>query len=92
MKMTKLSLFAAAIAAFGTSLAFADDAQLQNRLAAQRAQDAARNERETTVAVYAQARGLGRRENVVVEERSDVRLEQRSNARGQQIYLYAPAK
>ncbi len=37
--ITKLSLVAATFAAIGTSVAFADDQQLQNRLARQRAAD-----------------------------------------------------
>jgi hypothetical protein len=58
--ITNLSIIAALVAAFGTSAAFADDPQLQNRLAVQRAQ-AQGNERATTVAVYAvKGNALGR--------------------------------
>ena len=87
--LTKLSLIAATIAALGTSAAFADDQQLQNRLAMQRAQDA-KNSQRTTVAVYANQRGVGR--CTVQNERAEVRFELRSNAHGQTFGAYVPAK
>ena len=84
--ITKLSIIAATLAALGTSAAFADDQQLQNRIALQRMQ----SQRTTTVAAYANHRGVGRSANMK-EQRGAVRFEMRTNAKGQQFGLYVPA-
>ena len=88
--LTKLSLIAATVAAIGTSAAFADDQQLQNRLALQRAQAPQGSDRTTTVAVYANQRGVGR--SAVQNDRSEARFELRSNAHGQTFGAYVPVK
>ena len=88
--LTKLSLIAATVAALGTSAAFADDQQLQNRLALQRAQASQGSQRTTTVAVYANQRGVGR--GTMQNDRSETRFELRSNAHGQTFGAYVPAK
>jgi hypothetical protein len=88
--ITKLSILAAVVAGFGTSAALADDPQLQNRLALQRAQ-AQGSERTTTVAVYAvKGLTLGRADRT--QERSESRFELRTNAHGQTFGTYAPIK
>ena len=72
MKRTpKVSLVTATFAAIGTGAAFADDQHLQNRLALQR-QEAQRNRRATTVAVYA-VKGIGQR-SAMQDDRSEARL------------------
>lgn len=86
----KLSLAAALVATLGTTAALADDQQLQNRLAIQRAQEA-KNERTTTVGVYAGDRGLGQNYRPD-ERRSETRFEMRTNARGQQFGLFVPVR
>ncbi|MGC3988272.1 MAG: hypothetical protein QM796_01045 [Chthoniobacteraceae bacterium] len=57
---TKLALIVATLATFGTTAAFADSPELQNRLALNR-QLAASNQSPTTVALYATRHGLGQR-------------------------------
>ena len=84
--ITKLSLIAAALAALGTSAAFADDQQLQNRIALQRMQ----SQRTTTVAAYANHHGVGRSADMP-KERGAVRYETRTNAKGQQFGLFVAA-
>lgn len=89
--ITKLSFITAAIAIISTSAAFADDQQLQNRLALDRAQSApASRTATTTVAVYANDRGVGRSETQAV--RTESRFELRSNAHGQTFGAYVSAK
>ena len=87
--ITKLSFIIAAAALFGGSAAFADDQQLQNRLALQRAQNPQGSPRTTTIAVYANQRGVGR--CAVQDVRSESRFELRSNAHGQTFGAYVPA-
>lgn len=88
--VTKLSLIAATVAAFASNAAFADDQQLQNRLALQR-QDAQRNQTSTTIAVYAGRHGVSQR-SARQDQRADVRFELRTNAKGQQFGVFAPMK
>jgi hypothetical protein len=85
----KRSILAASVAVIATSAAFADDPQLQNRLALQRAQGA-QSDRMTTVAVYANDRGVGR--SAMQETRSESRFELRTNAHGQTFVAYVPVK
>jgi hypothetical protein len=85
----KLSFITAIVAVFGTTAAFADDQQLQNRLATQRAQ--APDSRATrTVALYTNGFALGRTETAA--QRSEIRFELRSNAHGQTFGAYAAIK
>jgi hypothetical protein len=72
--ITKLSILAAIVAGFGTSVAFGDDPQLQSRLAVQRAQvqdmyavkgltlgRTGASQKETTIAFYSRGKsGIGR--------------------------------
>ncbi len=88
--LTKLSLAALTAAILSPAAALADDQQLQNRLAIQRAQDA-KNQRTTTVAVYG-TRGVGRSERATDDRRSDTRFELRSNAHGQTFGAFVPNK
>ncbi len=83
--VTKLSLIVASIAALGTSAAFADDQQLQNRLAMQQ-RDAQRDQAAITVAVYSDGTGVGRREEA--RESGDVKLVRISNHHGHQNFIY----
>jgi hypothetical protein len=85
--ITKRSLIPAAIAVIVTSTAFADDPQLQNRLALERA----RNEQAsgTTVAVYAKDRGVGHSQTQAVKTES--RFELRYNQHGQAFGSFVPA-
>ncbi len=87
----KRSILAASVAVIATSAAFADDPQLQNRLAAQRA-EAARN--TTTVAVYANERGVGRSaaRGAARNQRTETRFELRSSAQGQIHGAFVPVK
>lgn len=87
--ITKLSFLAATVAVIAASAAFADDQQLQNRLAMHRAQ-AAQSDRMTTVAVYANGRGVGR--SATQAPRSETRFELRTNAHGQTFGAYVPVK
>lgn len=89
MKLTmKLSTVAAAIAVISTSAAFADNQQMQNLLAIQRAQnpDAAR---ATTVAVYTGGRGVG--SSTAQQTSPEARFELRSNQHGQFYPAWVPA-
>jgi hypothetical protein len=88
--ITKLSFLAAIVAVFGTNAAFADDQQLQNRLAAQRAQSSS-SVVQTTVAVYAGQRDNGQSVDAIQGERSETRFELRSNAHGQQFGVFTAA-
>ena len=80
MKLTKLSLILATFAAIGASAAFADDQQLTNRLAVQRAQDIQTGRQAASVAVYADQRGIG--SNAAQGERSDVHFALRFDSHG----------
>jgi hypothetical protein len=86
--ITKLSFLAAIVAVFGANAAFADDPQLQNRLALQRSQA---SQQATTVAVYA-VKGLTLGRTDSINQRSESRFELRTNAHGQQFGIYAPVK
>ncbi len=88
----KLSLVVATIAAFGTSVALADDQQLQNRLSVQQQQqDAQRNQKSTTIAVYADRHGVSQR-GAMQSDRSETSFELRSNGHGQTSGAYVPAR
>ena len=89
--LTKLSLAVALLATLGSTAALADDQQLRNRLDMQRAQDA-KNQRTTTVGVYAGDRGLGRTHRRADDRRSETRFELRSNAHGQTFGVWVPVK
>lgn len=89
--LTKISLVAAAFAAIGTTAAFADDQQLQNRLAIQRAQNSQGSLRTTTVAAYGSLRGVGR-SSVMQSQPAKSRFELRSNAHGQTFGVWVPVK
>ena len=86
----KLSLIAATLAAFTSSVALADDSQLQIRLALQR-QAAERNQQSTTIAVYAHRHGVSQR-SAMQDRRSETRIEWRTNANGQRFGILAPVK
>jgi hypothetical protein len=68
--LTKLSA-AAIFAVLGTSAAFADDAQLQNRLAVAR-QGTPRSLNTPTIAVYAGGRGVGQVQSTGQRQRQDI--------------------
>jgi hypothetical protein len=88
MKSTiTLSLLTAAFAALTSSAAFADDQQLQIRLAAERAQHQAKR---TSVAVYVNDRGVSR--SVTPTTSGATRLEMRTNAHGQTFGAFVPAR
>ena len=89
--LMKLTLIAAIFAVVGSSAAFADDQQLQNRLALQRAESSQGSLRTTTVAVYNNQRGVGA-SCPMQEQRSESRFELRSNAHGQTFGAYVPVK
>jgi riboflavin biosynthesis pyrimidine reductase len=78
--LTKLSFIAAAVAAVGSGAAFADDPQLQNRLAAQNAQDSSRTSNSPTVALYSTRNAINN--GAAQDERSQVRFELQSNPHG----------
>jgi hypothetical protein len=69
--LTKLSLVSAIFAAIGTSMTFADDPQLQNRLAAAR-EGAPRSLNTPTIAVYAGGRGVGQVQSTGQRQRQDI--------------------
>lgn len=76
---SKLSFIAAAVAVIATGTALADDPQLQNRLALERARNTPAS--QTTVAVYANGRGLGHAKTGATS--TETRFELRSNPHGQ---------
>lgn len=85
--LTKLSLSVAALASIGAGVALADDPQLTNRLALEQAQNASRISR-TTVAVYANERGVGHNEAIANEQPAEARFELRTNPHGQIFGLW----
>jgi len=85
---TKLSSITAAIAVIASSAALADDQQLQNRLVFNRAQSAPASRTVTTVALYANNRGVGVGKAQAV--RTESRIELRTNAHGQTFGTYVP--
>lgn len=84
-----LSFLATSVAA--TTIASADDQQLQNRLALQRAQNSPRV-LHTTVAVYTGQQGNRQSAKLSQDERSTTRFELRSNAHGQQFGVYTAGR
>jgi hypothetical protein len=85
----KFSFITEIIAVLGTTAVFADDQQLQNRLAAHRAQ--APNDREsTTVGLYNNGSALALTETAT--QPSESRFELRLNGHGQTIEAYVPVK
>ena len=86
----KLSLIALTGAAFAANTGFADDSQLKNRLAHRR-QAVERNQKSTTVGVYADRHGVSQR-SAMEHQRTESRFEMRTNARGQQFGIFVPAK
>ncbi|MEP6956576.1 MAG: hypothetical protein ABI883_07105 [Chthoniobacterales bacterium] len=89
--LTKLTLAAVAATLLGSGVSFADDQQLQNRLAIQRV-EAAKNERSTTVAVFAGDRGVGRSAGGADDQRAETRFELRTNAHGQTFGVFVPER
>ena len=89
---SKLPLAALIASLIATAGAFADDPQLQNRLAMQRAQNQAGVLQQTTVAVYSGQRASRNSVVSTVEERPEVRFELRTNAHGQQFGVYTTAQ
>ena len=87
-----LSLSAASLVTIGTSAAFADDPQLQNRLAAQRAQSPSGALQTTTVAVYSGQRFNTRSAETMREEQPETRFELRSDAHGHQFGVYVQGR
>jgi hypothetical protein len=79
--LTKISFLAAAVASMGSSAAFADDQQLQNRLAAQCAQDSVRSSNSPTVALYSTRNEI--QSGAAQDSRSEIRFQIRSNSHGQ---------
>jgi len=88
--ISRLTFLAAATAVFGASAAFADDPQLRTRLDVQRP-DSERVQVTTTIAVYADRRGVIQR-TVTQEERNEARLELRSNPHGQFVGAFVTAQ
>jgi hypothetical protein len=76
---SKRSFLTAAIAVIAAGAALADDPQLQNRLALDRAQHTPAT--RTTIAVYTNDRGVGRVNSPAT--RAETRFELRSNPHGQ---------
>jgi hypothetical protein len=89
--LTKLSLVAAIFAAIRTTSAFADDPQLQNRLALDRVQNSAPAQ-PTTVAVYANQHSVGRTEISMYAQQPESRFELHSNGHGQTFGLWVESK
>jgi hypothetical protein len=86
--LTKFSLIVAALASIGAGAALADDPQLTNRLALEQAQNASRTERNTTVGVYTNDRGVGRNDVYASEQAPEARFELRTNPHGQVFGLW----
>ena len=92
--ITQLSFIATTVVVIATGAAFADDPQLQNRLAMQQARLAESRQTTTTIGVYAGDRGVGRRAAREMRENtgSECRYEVRSNPHGQSYGIYVPAR
>jgi hypothetical protein len=80
--ITKFSLIAAALAVFGAISARADDQQLANRLAIERAQA---SNATTTVAVFSGGQGLGGAAQTGAQEKQ---LAQRNDGHGHDTTLF----
>jgi hypothetical protein len=81
--LTKLTVATALAAFLGSTTAFADDPQLQNRLAMERAY-AAKNRQTTTIAVYGTT-GVGKKGERI--GRAEKHMERHDTGRGTH-YLY----
>lgn len=88
--ITRLSLIVLTGTGLASGTAFADDSQLKTRLAHQR-QAVERNQKSTTVGVYADRRGVSQR-HAMEDQRTATRFEMRTNARGQQFGVFVPVK
>jgi hypothetical protein len=84
---SKRSFLMAAIAVISTGISLADDPQLQNRIGLERVQNTSAN--RTTVAVYANDRGVGWVNSRATN--AETRFELRSNAHGQTSGAFVPA-
>ena len=87
--ISHLPIIAATLAVIGSSVALAGDSQLEHRLALQR-QTAERTPATTTIAVYADRRGVSR--SAMNTDRSETRFEVRTNAHGQTFGAYVSAR
>lgn len=90
--LTKISLIASVVVAFGATTGLADDTQNQNRLARQRAE----REREealtpVTVAFFVDHRGVGQKV-VIVDQAQELRYEIRTNAHGEIYAIWVPVR
>lgn len=85
--LIKPTLLAAALAVTGTSAAFADSPQNENRIALERHTAA---QQSTTVAVYSGHQGASQQEYRT--QRPEPRLETRTNARGHEFRIYVPVE
>lgn len=83
---TKTSLLVAAVAALSTGSAFADDQQLQSRLALQHAQRQIM-EQPMTLAIYSDHQAL-ESGSPMQGSRTEPRFELRQNAHGQQFGVF----
>ena len=90
MKTLNTLKIAAFVLALG-AIAKADDNQLSNRLAVQRA-SADANGQTVTIGAYVNGRSVSRDSTLLLSHRGDAQFELRSNAQGQQFGLYAPSK
>ena len=86
--ITKLAFIATAVVALANSAALADNSTLRQQIDLQR-QQAERNKTTTTIAVYASRHGLSQG---AMNQRTETRLEWRTNANGQRFGLYVPVK
>jgi hypothetical protein len=81
---TKIAVIATGIAGLGSSAAFADDSQLQNRLAREHAE---RVKQSPTIAIFVRGEGVGQR-SVTRVERSNARSDMRTDAHSQHLGPY----
>lgn len=89
--ITKLSLIAAAFAAIGSGVVFADDPQLQSRLDLHRSQWPAA-ERPTTIAFYSGHRAFTHHRMMQKSETADMRFELRDTGHGQLRGVYTTVR
>lgn len=90
-RTAKLPLIALAATLLAGATSFADDQQLQTRLAIQRAEAARENEKATTIGVYARERSVGR-QSARRAESSERRPMQKDNGHGVSIFNFAPKR
>jgi hypothetical protein len=89
MKFTVLS----ALAAFAASSALADNQQMKNLLEIQRAEEGVPNRTATTIAVYANERGIGQGTHQMRSVTgAETRFEFRTNAHGDQFGVFVPVR